>query len=91
MTFRKHDWRKLQFERKGITGEISIKENERLVDRFIFNDKKGYKDILNIINLRYGFGNSYINVKEETEKIRKELDEEKEKKEKGFLDKDWEW
>lgn len=92
MVFKKHDWRKLQFERgRGITGEILIREDGKLIDKFSFNDKKGFKELSDVINLRYGLGDSNINLKEETEQIRKELDEEREKKEKGFLDKDWEW
>lgn len=73
MEFKKHDWRKFKFNKNRITGEVSIWDNGKQIDRFIFDSTENYKKILRLIKQKYGFSPEQTK-KEEDEEIQKEID-----------------
>lgn len=71
MVFKRHDWKKVNYGGE-ITGEITLKENGRKIDHFIFNDNEGYKRIISIMK-KYGFNSEDNKNKNKTEE-EKEID-----------------
>ncbi len=64
---KKHDWTGVKFgKNEGITGEITIKENGRKIDFFMFNDNNGYKRIISILK-KYRFDPPAIKIDDELE------------------------
>jgi hypothetical protein len=83
MEFEKKDWKKFHYK-SGIIGELTLKENKRVIENIKFSNNNEYKRVLGIMKA-YGF-TSDENFKKETEEEEKELN-----RHKGFLDKDMEW
>ncbi|HDK27246.1 MAG TPA: hypothetical protein ENG48_09225 [Candidatus Atribacteria bacterium] len=86
MGFKKHNW--LEYGRRGNIIEITIRDEVGTkVDFFRVADNVNFKKVARIIRKKYGFNFSpEIPPEKSINNKDKEI-----KKEKGWLDKDWEW
>jgi len=86
MGFKKHNW--LEYGRKGNIIEITIRDEVGTkVDFFRVADNVNFKKVAKIIKQKYGYDFSpEITPEKSINNKDKEI-----KKEKGWLDKDWEW
>jgi len=86
MGFKKHNW--LEYGRKGNIIEITIRDEVGTkVDFFRVADNVNFKKVAKIIKQKYGYDFSpEITPEKSINHKDKEI-----KKEKGWLDKDWEW
>ena len=91
MPFKKHDWTSLEFKRQRfnrpvISGEFTIKEGNRVIDKQMWSDNLGYRKVLKLLKSKYGFEPevelSKEFEKEEIKDIKKDID---------FLGKSSEW
>lgn len=94
MEFEKKDWDKFSYKKEdsriGLIGELTIKENKRIIDNITFKNNAEFKRMISIMK-KYGFeftGKEDLN--KEVEEERKNLEVIR-NKQKGFLEKDWEW